>query len=168
MHVILKWGANMFSIFTQPATPQKQMVAEQLLYIVEQALLYEAKHISGAFDKMRLFGMLYYEVCEQCRYHKEQAQQKQLQNFHKQAFEQTLLKQHRIEHLWDCYKLLKSQQTGNLEHQLRFQLEDILAIYEHFQMRKQFNYDLQLEQQFFAAIYADLMPIIATINDVYR
>ena len=157
----------MFSFFVKEEVVVPD-VEQQLLYVTDHILQYEARHLPASYDKLRRYGTLYYEVCEMCRHHETAKQQAVLAQFHEQAYERVLVRKKRIEHIWDVYRLLKGQQTMNLTHQLRFYTADIEQLYGQLQAYKQFHYDDVMTQQFFEAFYEHSMPIIAALNDIYR
>lgn len=157
----------MFSFFVKEEVVVPE-VEQQLLYVTDHILQYEARHLPASYDKLRRYGTLYYEICEMLRHHDAAKQQQVLAHFHQRAYERLLVRKKRIEHIWDVYRLLKGQQTTNLTHQLRFYTADIEQLYEQLQAYEQFHYDDVMAQQFFEAFYEHFMPIAVALNDIYR
>lgn len=154
----------MFSFFTAQPEREQCVVEEQLLLIVEQALLYESRHIATS-DRWRKFGMLHHELLLQYEFHRRQ--QHMLRAFHEQRAQHVYARMQRIIHLFECYKLLKSAQLEQLELRLRLMEQQLAAVHEQFMFREQQRYDAATDEAFFDAIYDEMMPIVAFVNDVY-
>lgn len=154
----------MFSFFTTSEVKQSAL-QEQILFIVEQALLYESRHIVTS-DRWRKFGQLHHELLIKYEFHR--GQQQLLRSFHEAEARRVYARMQRIIQLFDCYKLVKAQSLCNLEERLRMQHALLQEIYGQFVARREQQYSIDTDIAFFAAIYDEVMPIIANINDCYR
>lgn len=155
---------SMFSFFTAEPARERCVAETQLLFIVEQALLYESRHIVTS-DRWRKFGMLHHELLVQYEFHRKQ--QYMLRTFHEQRARRIYARMQRIIQLFDCYKLIKAERLVQLEQRLRLNREQLAAVYEQFLFRQQQRYDEQTDSLFFESIYDEMMPLIAFINEVY-
>lgn len=154
----------MFSFFFVSKEHVQLTLQDQVTFIVEQSLLYESRHAVTA-DLWRRFGQLHHELYVQYEFHR--SQQQLLRTFHEAEARKVYERMQRIVQLFECYKLVKAQQLAGLDERLRLERQRFELVYEQFVLRREQRYSEETDHAFFTAIYDEMMPIIANINERY-